>query len=175
MQIGPALTHELSATKAIFNYWIGTNATPEREQRTETQHEAFARSCLSLLVARDDSEIVGFSFVKSYAELASFDPAAEVGLYLHREHLGRGIGSSLLEQTLVEAKGHQKHTVIAKIDAANRRSVRLFEKHGFEHAAKLRQIGFKNGLRVTVVYMQLFLSEWNPPNTPIQLTGSAGR
>jgi L-amino acid N-acyltransferase len=62
---------------------------------------------------------------------------------------------------LTKARLLGKHTAIAKVDAENAASIGLCKTLGFREAARLREIGFKNGVRVTVVYMQIMLSEWN--------------
>jgi phosphinothricin acetyltransferase len=151
------------ATRAIYNYYItNTNSTPETEERTLEQYEQFVGAFLFSSVACEGERVVGFAFVKPYARgLESFDPAVEIGVYMHSGSLRRGGGMDLVRRVLSWGKLNQKHTAIAKIDGNNAASVALFAKLGFQEAARLREIGFKNGVRVTVVYMQLMFSSWS--------------
>lgn len=81
---------------------------------------------------------------------------------MHHASFCRGGGSQLAIQALTQAMLMKKHTAVAKIDADNLSSIALFSKLGFQQVAFLREIGLKRGVRVTVVYMQLMLSGWNP-------------
>ena len=49
------------------------------------------------------------------------------------------------------------HAILAGIDAANEASIRLHAGFGFEKVAHFRQVGFKFGRWLDVVYMELLL------------------
>ena len=50
-----------------------------------------------------------------------------------------------------------KHVMVAGIDATNQASIRLHERLGFERAGTLREVGFKFGSWLDLVFMQRFL------------------
>lgn len=162
-QLRELLPEHYEATRAIYNYYItNTNATPEMTARTAEQHEQIVSGFLSAYVACDSEQVFGFAFVKPYARgIESFDPAVEVGVYMQTGRFRRGGGSGLVRSVLTQAKRLSKHTAIAKVDADNAASIALFGRLGFRESARLHEIGFKRGVRVTVVYMQLMLSAWS--------------
>jgi L-amino acid N-acyltransferase YncA len=161
MQITPLSKEHEEATRRIYNHYVlYSNATPERFERSPDVHAHALADFLSAYVAIDDNEVIGFAFAKPYAKgLESFDPAVELGVYLDEEAMGKGVASLLIQQILGDMKTLGKHTAIAKIDAENLASIRLFGKFNFVEAARLQEIGLKNGKRVTVVYMQAMLQQ----------------
>ncbi|UXI67729.1 GNAT family N-acetyltransferase [Tahibacter amnicola] len=84
------------------------------------------------VVANDSGVVIGT------CGLHSFDwprRAAEVGCLLARGHWGRGLMSEALGAVLAFARQWPLDTLIADIDAPNRRSIRLFSRMGFVHHA----------------------------------------
>lgn len=161
MQIELLSQEHEEATRRIYNqYVLHSNATPERIERNPDVHARVLADFLSAYVAIDENEVVGFAFAKPYAKgLESFDPAVEVGVYLDASAMGKGVASLLVQRVLGDMKTIGKHTAVAKIDAENLASIRLFGKLNFVEAARLHELGVKNGKRVTVVYMQTMLQE----------------
>jgi len=66
----------------------------------------------------------------------------------------RGIGRLLLADLIERAKTLEHHTIIAGIDAEQTASVGLHEAMGFEKVALLKEVGFKFGRWLHVIYMQ---------------------
>jgi phosphinothricin acetyltransferase len=161
MQIAPLSKEHEEATRRIYNHYVlCSNATPERIERSLEVHAAAIADFLSAYVAIDDNEVIGFVFAKPYAKgLESFDPAVELGVYLDDRATGKGVASLLIQHILRDVKALGKHTAIAKIDAENLASIKLFGKFNFVEAARLQELGVKNGRRVTVVYMQAMLQQ----------------
>jgi phosphinothricin acetyltransferase len=159
MRIAPLSQEHEEATRRIYNqYVLYSNATPERIERSPEVHARVIADFLSAYVAIDQDEVVGFSFAKPFAKgFESFDPAVELGVYLEVKAMGKGIAPLLVQQILDDMKAIGKHTAVAKIDAENLASIKLFGKLNFVEAARLRELGMKNGKRVTVVYMQIML------------------
>ena len=50
------------------------------------------------------------------------------------------------------------HAILGAIDADNQASIRLHASFGFEKVACLKQVGFKFGRWLDVIYMELLLS-----------------
>jgi L-amino acid N-acyltransferase len=57
----------------------------------------------------------------------------------------------------VEARQRGLHAILAGIDASNAASIRLHAQFGFEKVAHFKQIGFKFGRWLDVVYMELLV------------------
>jgi phosphinothricin acetyltransferase len=78
----------------------------------------------------------------------------ENSVYVHPEAQRRGIGRALLADLIERASALGHHTIIAGIDAEQEASVGLHAAMGFERVALLREVGFKFGRWLHVIYMQ---------------------
>ena len=77
----------------------------------------------------------------------------------------RGIGRALLAALLERVKAAGFHQVMAVIgDSGNAPSIELHRALGFRHIGTAHEIGFKFGEYIDVVYMQLALQSYSPPN-----------
>ena len=81
----------------------------------------------------------------------------ENSIYIDHEHRRKKIGSALLEDQILRAREIGHRTIIAGIDADQAGSVGIHERFGFGKVAHLRQVGFKFGRWLDVIYMQLML------------------
>jgi L-amino acid N-acyltransferase len=60
---------------------------------------------------------------------------------------------------LARAAALGKHTVIAGVDAANESSLRFHERLGFVRCAHFREVGFKFGRWLDLVFLQRGLDD----------------
>jgi phosphinothricin acetyltransferase len=72
-------------------------------------------------------------------------------------HHRRGIGRLLLADLIERAAALGHHTIIAGIDAGQPASVALHETLGFTRVAYLKDVGYKFGRWLDVIYMQRML------------------
>ncbi len=70
---------------------------------------------------------------------------------------GRGIGRLLMQPLLEAARQRGLHAILAGIDAENEASIRLHTAFGFVKVAHFKQVGFKFGRWLDVIYMELLL------------------
>jgi len=63
----------------------------------------------------------------------------------------------LLEALLPLARQMGKHTMMGAVDAENQASIRFHERLGFESTGRCRQVGYKFGRWLDLVFMQLIL------------------
>ena len=63
----------------------------------------------------------------------------------------------LLRHLIVRARVVGHHAIIAGIDGGQEASVGLHARFGFEKVGQLKQVGFKFGRWLDVVYMELML------------------
>jgi phosphinothricin acetyltransferase len=78
-------------------------------------------------------------------------------VYLHHEWRGKGVGSLVLAELLRLAKEIGHHTVLGGADSEQVGSIALHVKFGFEKAAHYREVGFKQGRWLDVIWMQKML------------------
>jgi L-amino acid N-acyltransferase len=114
-----------------------------------------------VLVATGSGEVIGFA---SFGEFRGVWPgyrySVERTVHVHRDHRGRGVGSSLLKALFPLASALGKHVMVGGIDAVNGGSLRMHERLGFQRVAHFRQVGRKFGRWLDLVFVQRFL---DPP------------
>lgn len=108
-------------------------------------------------VENDEGELLGFATWGPFRPFAAFKYSVEHSLYVHHQHRGTGLGSILLGELITRAQAHEVHSLVGAIDAQNRGSIRLHEKHGFKHAGTIREAGFKFGRWLDLAYYQRLL------------------
>ncbi len=108
-------------------------------------------------VAELAGQIVGWGSLSAYHARSAYRNTVENSVYLHHGVHRRGIGSLVLKDLIDRARTIGYHTIIAGIDADQTASVLLHQKFGFEQVAHMKQLGFKFGRWLDVIYMQLML------------------
>jgi phosphinothricin acetyltransferase len=110
------------------------------------------------LVATIDSQVVGYAYVTAWRPKPAYRHTVENTIYLAPDHTGQGNGQRLLKELLTHARTTDARQVVAVIaDADTPASLALHRRAGFEDVGRLRNVGFKNGLWVDTVLMQLSL------------------
>lgn len=80
-----------------------------------------------------------------------YDPTADLALYLHPEHRGRGLGGFLLAEAIAHAPLLGVRTLATTIFASNTRSLRLFHDHGFAEWGRMPAVADLGGVIQDVV------------------------
>lgn len=143
-------------TTSVYNYEAHTLAM---------RQEWFAhkqKDNLPILVAVQNEEVIGFSTYGPFRVWAAYKYTVEVSVYIHPEHRGKGIAKLLYPPLFAIAKEQQLHALVAGIDASNDASIRLHEHFGFKEVGHFKEVGYKFGRWLDLVFMQLIL------DTPIQ-------
>lgn len=99
-----------------------------------------------IYVYEEDGCVAGYASLSRYRDRKAFDGAVEISIYIHKDHRGRGIGHSLMQETLAYAKQCTDiETVISLITSENAASIHLHEKFGFVYCGQIRHAGVKFG------------------------------
>lgn len=153
---------------AIYNHAVvHTTATYDYEPRTLAQRlewfDDHERERWPVFVAEDGpGTVVGWSSLSRYHQKPGYQFTAENSVYLAESHRGRGLGARLLTPLITAAGERGLHAILAVIDADNRASLRLHARFGFEQVGRFKQIGFKFGRWLDVIYLEKLL----PPPVP---------
>ena len=154
----------------IFNEAIVTSTSvydygPRALETIEQWFAAKAAHGYPIIAAVDDAgTLLGFSSYGTFRAWDGYKYTVEHSVYVEKSARGRGIGEALLRRLIETAKAQDYHVMIGAIDAANDASVALHRKLGFELAGTMREVGFKFGRWLDVVFYQLTL------DTPVEPT-----
>jgi phosphinothricin acetyltransferase len=159
--VRPATREDVPAILAIYNEAvINTTASYDEEPHTLDQRlawfDAHMRDDLAVLVAVNDQQgVVGWAALGKFRDKIGYRFSTEHSIYVAPGHRAQGVGSLLLPALIEAATRRGFHTMIAGMDAENEGSIRLHARFGFEKVAHFKQVGFKFGRWLDLVFMQL--------------------
>lgn len=162
IKIRPYQIEDAPILLEIINYNI-LNATAlyDYEPRTLENQVAILKEKLSkgfpVIVATENEMVVGFGYYSEFRFREAYKFTVEHSVYAHPNHLGKGIGKSILENLILLAKAQKLHTMIGVIDAENQSSIEFHKKFGFEIAGTIKESGFKFNRWLHSVFMQKML------------------
>ena len=111
------------------------------------------------LVAEADGAIVG------YAGLMCIEPIADVQtIAVVPEQEGRGIGSALLTELIVESRRRHAADVLLEVRADNPRAQQLYRRFGFEQI-HIRPRYYRDGVDALIMRLQLHTTDSAAPGT----------
>ena len=150
----PLLASDRDAVARIFKQGIETkNATFETEVPSwEDWDNDHIKECR--IVAEADGEVLGWAVLSPISSRCVYQGVAEVSVYVSTDHLGKKIGSTLLEQLV---KGSEKAgiwSLHAGIFPENEASIHVHEKMGFRIVGIHEKIGKMDGKWRDTVLME---------------------
>jgi len=154
---------DAAAIAEIYNEAIlTTTATFDTQAKTVEERTQWLQSHderYPVLVAEVDGRVVGWASLSAWSDRCAYTDTAETSFYVHSTQRGRGIGRSLKEAIVEEARRLGFHTLIARVVQESRVSIHLNEQAGFVHVGTLREVGRKFGRLLDVHIMQLMLQD----------------
>jgi len=109
------------------------------------------------LVAEEDGTLAGYAYACEHRERPAYRWAADVTVYVARDHHRRGIGRALYGALLELLVRQGVQVACAGITLPNDASVALHEACGFERIGVYRRIGWKAGAWRDVGWWELEL------------------
>src|SRR6266404_3248756 len=163
MKVRPAADDDLRGILEIYNEAVlNTTATYDYEPRTLEHRTAWfeehAKHNYPVFVAvNEDGNLAGWSALNRYHDRKGYQYTTENSVYVAAAQRGRGIGKLLMKPLIETARQRGIHAILAGIDADNEASIRLHASFGFVKVAHFKQVGFKFGRWLDVVYLELLL------------------
>jgi len=161
--IRPAIEADLATINDIYNHYVlHSTCTYQEEPEPLDGRQLWFRNHGErhpVIVAELDGQVVGWGSLSPYHARSAYRRTVENSVYVHHQHHRRGVGSLLLGELIVRARDLRHHAIIAGIDAEQTASVALHAKFHFEKAGHLKQLGFKFGRWLDVIYMELILDD----------------
>ncbi|MHB8522625.1 MAG: GNAT family N-acetyltransferase [Limisphaerales bacterium] len=162
-EVRHATRADLSGILEIYNEAVlNTTASYDYEPRTLEHRSAWlddhVRSNYPVFVAVDGhGRVVGWSALNRFHDRAGYRFTTENSVYVAVDQRGRGIGTLLMPPLIEGARGLGLHAILAVIDATNEPSIRLHARFRFERVGCFKEVGYKFGRWLDVVYMELLL------------------
>ena len=163
MNVRPATRDDLPGILEIYNEAVlNTTATYDYEPRTLEHRIAWfedhEKHNYPVFVAVNESgRVVGWSALNRYHDRKGYQFSTENSVYVAADQRGKGIGKLLMPPLIEAARQRGLHAILAGIDAQNEVSIRLHASFGFVKVAHFKQVGFKFGRWLDVVYLELLL------------------
>lgn len=161
MLIREAVDDDLAGILEIYNDVIATsNAVYTETPATLDDRRAWlaARRAANFpVLVADDGGIVGFGSFGNFRSWPGYALTVEHSVHVHRAARRRGIGTSLIQSLIIEARRHGKHVMIGGIDAGNVASIALHRRLGFTEAGTLKEVARKFDRWLDLVLMHRVL------------------
>ena len=159
MKIRDATAEDVPGMLAIYNDVLTTSTAIYRDDPAtlDAHHEWFAQRQAAgypVLVAKDDHGVAGFASFGDFRPWPGYRFTVEHSVHVRADCRGRGVGGALMRPLIVRARDLGKHVIIAGVDAENLASQRFHERLGFERVAHFREVGFKFGRWLDLVFLQ---------------------
>ncbi len=132
---------------------IGESAMSDEWRRTREQYPWL----VAVENREDGQDVIGFARASPWKGRCAYDWSAEVTVYVHHQHLRKGVGAALYVRLFEILRSQGYTTVLAGITLPNQASVRLHERMGMTKVGHMTRVGWKFQAWHDVAYWQLEL------------------
>ena len=168
-QIRLATEADLAAINDIYNYYVPrSTCTYQLEPETLEARTAWFRhhapDKYPVVVAEVNGEVFGWGSLSKFRDRAGYDPTVEASVYIRHDMHRRGFGRAILRDVIERARQAGFHVLIGGASADQTASIALQESLGFQRIGHFKEVGYKFGQRLDVVFLQLMLQ---PPDASL--------
>jgi phosphinothricin acetyltransferase len=176
--IRPSRDSDVDAMLAIYRHHIrhgvardvdGTGATEPDDLRDRRKN--LRQNRLPHLVATWRGEVIGYAYAVLFRKRPAYRYAAKHSIYVHHDHLGRGVGRLLLKEMVDACAAAGFRQMIGYIDADNAPSLALHEKFGFARVGLLCGVAYRHGRWSDTVMVQRSLGAGSTAPPPASTPG----
>ncbi len=163
MEIRDAREADLAGLLAIYNDVIATSTAifaeaPASLDERRAWWQGRVAQGYPVLVAVDETGVVGFASFGDFRSWPGYRFTVEHSVHVRADRRGHGVGGALMTPLMARAAALGKHVLIAGVDADNAASLRFHERLGFARVAHFREVGFKFGRWLDLVFLQRHLA-----------------
>jgi phosphinothricin acetyltransferase len=158
-----ATAADLPAINDIYNYYVPrSTCTYQLEDETLEARQAWfldhPADKYPVTVAILDQAVVGWGSLSKFRPRAAYAPTVEASVYIRCDMHRRGVGRAILMDLVERARAAGFHSIMGGASADQTASVALQKSLGFEPVGLLREVGYKFGRWLDVIYLQKMLS-----------------
>jgi phosphinothricin acetyltransferase len=163
MMIRPLQHADIEAVTEIYNEILTHSTaifrdTPATPQERAEWWKAQCAKGYPVMVAETEGRVLGFASFGDFRSWPGYRFTVEATIHLCPDARRRGIGTVLLKELISHARRLGKHMLIAGVDADNTASLGFLAKMGFEETAHMREVGYKFGRYLDLIFLQYRLS-----------------
>ena len=130
---------------------------PHTLEMRQTWYNERITAGFPVIITEQDGIITGFATYGHFRVWPCYRFTVEHSVYVHKDYRGQGISKLLLAEIIGHAKAAGKHALIAGVDSENDVSLQLHVKFGFVQVARFKEVGFKFGRRLDLIFLELLL------------------
>ena len=160
VNIRHAAPDDLESLTQIYNHYVrhstatfDTTPFTAEARRTWLNHHA-AGSPHQLWIAEQGAAVLGYASSSQYRSKPAYDRSIETSIYLHPDHLHKGLGQTLYKHLFEHLTPFELHRAYAGITHPNPASVALHSAFGFHPVGTFTEAGYKFGGYHTVHWYQ---------------------
>jgi L-amino acid N-acyltransferase len=155
---------DVPAINDIYNYYVHRSTctyqlVPEPLEGRRAWFAAHASDKYPVTVADAGGQILGWGSLSKFRDRAAYDGTVEASVYIHHDRHRQGLGRALLSDLIERARAIGYHTLLGGTSADQTASLRLQESLGFTRVAHFKEVGYKFGQWLDVVFLQLMLKD----------------
>lgn len=163
MLLRSAEPRDLAAINDIYNRAVETSTATfdtelvsvEARQLWLQDHQSATRP--AIVAENDSGTVIGWAALSSWSPRCAYARAAEVSIYIHAQHRGKGVGRALLAELINRAREAGLGVLLARVADHSEASLALHRSMGFETIGLMRRVGEKFGRILDVELMDLHL------------------
>lgn len=164
LQIARAEPGQLDQLATIYNHAVvNTTATFDLAPRDRTYFEKWwdthQDSTFGVFSATLGGAVVGYATLSTLTPREGYRVSAEVSVYVHPDHQGRGVGRKLSEFAIAHGRRSGLYSLLAIITATNASSLDLFRSLGFVKTGEMNAVAKKMSQVLDLHIHQVFFPE----------------
>lgn len=155
---------DLKGVTDIINWYIANSSA--NFEYTEIDTAEMGRRVEEILaggypfyVYESDGVVAGYCYAHQWKGRAAYHLTVESTIYLHPDHLGRGVGRRMMERLISDCRALGYEAMIADITVGNTSSEHLHERLGFRKVSHFERVGHKFGNFYDVADYELLLQK----------------
>ncbi len=153
-----AIAADLPAIVAIYNSTVASRiVTADTEPVSVASRQRWFEEHLPerrpLWVVEQQGDIIGWLSYSNFYGRPAYAGTAELSIYLHEAHRGRGLGRYLLTEAIAFAPQVGVHTLLGFIFGHNAPSLALFDRFGFARWAHMPGVATLDGIERDLIIL----------------------
>ncbi|KGR92319.1 phosphinothricin acetyltransferase [Ureibacillus massiliensis 4400831 = CIP 108448 = CCUG 49529] len=155
LQIRKVMEKDWEQIRSIYEAGIATKMATFETNVPSSFEQWFGNANIACtLVAEENSKILGWCKLTPVSTREVYAGVGEDSIYIHPDSKGRGIGTYLLQNLILQSEEQGFWTLEAKIFEENTASIQLHRKNGFKIVGIREKIAKLDGVWKDVVFLE---------------------